>query len=252
MISYAQSFEDVLLWRALREVKGGFYVDVGAHDPDRDSVTRWFYGQGWSGVNIEPHTAFHAKLLRARKRDLNLDCAAGAKRGTATLHLVGSTGLSSLGKRTALAAKRHGHAITEALRVKVRPLRDILAPFAGRDLHFLKVDAEGSERAVLEGMDFSRDRPWIVLVEATVPNSRVENSHLWRDVLEGARYRDVWFDGLNRWFVAEERAALGALLALPPNPFDGYRRAREVALEKRLSAAKSARRSRRAPASAAR
>jgi FkbM family methyltransferase len=252
MISYAQSFEDVLLWRALREVKRGFYVDVGAQDPEADSVTRWFYGEGWSGINIEPHPAFHARLARARQRDTNLACAAGAKRGRATLHVIGRTGLSSLERGIARAAEVRGHRRTQALRVPVRPLRDILAPFAGRDLHFLKIDAEGSERAVLEGMDFSRDRPWVVLIEATFPNSPEECSHLWRDVIEAARYRDVWFDGLNRWFVAEERAALGPLIALPPNPFDGFRRAREVALEKKLSAARSARPSRRASASARR
>lgn len=252
MISYAQSFEDVLLWRALREVKSGFYVDVGAHDPEADSVTRWFYGEGWSGINIEPHPAFHARLVRARKRDVNLACAAGAKRGVAKLHLIGRTGLSSLDAATARAAEARGHRVTQRLRVPVRPLREILSPFAGRDIHFLKIDAEGSERAVLEGMDFSRDRPWIVLIEATFPNSPVENSHLWRDVIEAAGYRGVWFDGLNRWFVAEERAALAPLIALPPNPFDGWRRAREVALEKRLSAAKSARPSRPASASARR
>jgi FkbM family methyltransferase len=249
MISYAQTFEDVLLWRALRDVKQGFYVDVGAHDPEEHSVTRWFYGQGWTGINIEPHPHFHAMLAAARPRDVNLACAAGAAPGTATLHLIGTTGLSSLDAGNAQAAETIGYPVTEALNVPVRPLSEILAPYAGRDIHFLKIDAEGSERAVLEGMDFTRDRPWIVLIEATVPNSPVENSHLWRDVIEGGGYRDVWFDGLNRWFVAEERAPLGKLLALPPNPFDGYQPASEVALQNALNAERSVRPWRRALAS---
>ena len=33
-ISYAQNYEDVILWRALRDVEHGFYVDVGAADPE--------------------------------------------------------------------------------------------------------------------------------------------------------------------------------------------------------------------------
>jgi hypothetical protein len=44
--SYAQNFEDVTLWRALRDVEAGFYVDVGAWDPDLDSVTRAFSERG--------------------------------------------------------------------------------------------------------------------------------------------------------------------------------------------------------------
>jgi hypothetical protein len=53
-ISYAQNFEDVMLWRALKGLKKGFYIDVGAHDPEVDSVTKAFYDRGWCGINIEP------------------------------------------------------------------------------------------------------------------------------------------------------------------------------------------------------
>ncbi|HZF37393.1 MAG TPA: FkbM family methyltransferase, partial [Blastocatellia bacterium] len=42
-ISYAQNFEDVMLWRALKHIDRGFYIDVGANDPDLDSVTKAFY-----------------------------------------------------------------------------------------------------------------------------------------------------------------------------------------------------------------
>jgi hypothetical protein len=42
-ISYAQNFEDVMLWRALQHVERGFYIDVGANDPTIDSVTKAFY-----------------------------------------------------------------------------------------------------------------------------------------------------------------------------------------------------------------
>ena len=31
-ISYAQNFEDVMLWRALKHVENGFYIDVGANE----------------------------------------------------------------------------------------------------------------------------------------------------------------------------------------------------------------------------
>jgi hypothetical protein len=40
--------------------------------------------------------------------------------------------------------------------------------------------------------------------------------------VEAAGYRHAWFDGLNRWFVAEEQAGLIERLALPPNVFDDF------------------------------
>jgi len=39
MISYAQNFEDVILERFFKGQKTGFYVDIGAADPVKDSVT---------------------------------------------------------------------------------------------------------------------------------------------------------------------------------------------------------------------
>ena len=42
-VSYAQNFEDVMLWRALKHVENGYYVDIGAQDPVFDSVSLAFY-----------------------------------------------------------------------------------------------------------------------------------------------------------------------------------------------------------------
>src|SRR6266702_2947068 len=83
MITYAQNFEDVMLARVLPDRAWGFYVDVGAGDPEYLSVTKWFYDLGWAGINIEPNSTLYAKLVAARPRDINLDCAAGAAPGSA-------------------------------------------------------------------------------------------------------------------------------------------------------------------------
>jgi|SRR5262245_3315890 len=54
VISYAQNFEDIILWRALKHVEKGFYIDIGAQDPVVDSVSLAFYEKGWRGVHVEP------------------------------------------------------------------------------------------------------------------------------------------------------------------------------------------------------
>src|SRR5215831_3973844 len=80
-ISYAQNFEDVMLWRALKHIDKGFYIDVGANDPDKDSVTKAFYERGWRGINVEPVPQWFERLEKARPRDLNLQLALGAEPG---------------------------------------------------------------------------------------------------------------------------------------------------------------------------
>ncbi len=65
-VSYAQNFEDVILWRALKHVGRGFYIDIGAQDPVIDSVSLAFYEQGWRGVHVEPVAEYAEKLRKAR------------------------------------------------------------------------------------------------------------------------------------------------------------------------------------------
>lgn len=226
MISYAQNFEDVTLWRALRDVTNGRYVDVGALHPEIDSVTKWFYDQGWSGINMEPVPEMFAVIEAARPRDINIQAAAGAAAGIAEMAVVPeSMGLSSLDISAVSTNVSFSHTLVE---VEVRPLRDVLEPFAGQDIHFLKIDAEGTEHDVLLGMDFSRFRPWVVVVEATEPLSQTATAEKWEDLLLGANYRPAYFDGLNEFYVAAEKSELGTKLALPPNVFDNFELAATV------------------------
>jgi len=226
MISYAQNFEDVTLWRAFKDIGVGRYVDVGAFHPEIDSVTKWFYDQGWSGINLEPVPEMFEILEAARPRDTNVRAAAGAFSGEAEMAVVpDSMGLSSLD----ISAVENNVSFPHTLmKVPVRPLREVLEPYTGQNIHFLKIDAEGCEEAVLRGMDFTRFRPWVVVVEATEPLSRSRTSDKWRDVLIKNDYQQAYFDGLNEFYLAAERIELAGRLAQPPSVFDQFELAATV------------------------
>jgi len=228
-ISYAQNFEDVMLWRALKNVTGGFYIDVGASHPDNDSVTKAFYQRGWHGINVEPVPA-SAHLLRvARPRDLTLQVAVGDAPGLASLFVVtveNNTGLSTLSE--AAAAGFPDEFDVAEVQTEIRTLASICEEAVHGPIHFLKIDAEQAERAVLQGADFARFRPWIVLVEATAPMSVTETHGEWDGILLAADYHFVWFDGLNRFYVsAEKRGELAHAFKIQPNVFDGFIRPSE-------------------------
>ncbi|MDP2269815.1 MAG: FkbM family methyltransferase [Archangium sp.] len=221
-VSYAQNFEDVLLWRALKSVPKGVYLDVGASHPVADSVTFAFYERGWRGINIEPVAADHALLAEQRPGDINLNLAAGDRNTVLPLYQFGVRGLATLSPAVTDHHKKFGLSAT-SIDVKVVPLRDICAEYVTGEIHFLKIDVEGSEAEVLRGMDFQRWRPWVLLVEATLPNSQ-EPTHLsWESLLLEQGYVYCYFDGLSRYYVAKERErALAPLLSCQPNVFDHF------------------------------
>jgi FkbM family methyltransferase len=219
--SYAQNCEDVVLWRALRHVHEGTYVDVGAADPDDDSVTRAFYERGWSGLNVEPAHEHVERLLAARGRDVVVQACAGEHDGMVVLHHVVGTGLSSVVDDAVGRIEPGSRKIVDE-DVPMRRLDEMLSAegFGGRDIHFLKVDVEGFERQVLLGIDLKVWRPWVVVVEATLPNSTEQVHHEWEPLLIDAGYTFCLFDGLNRFYASPEHPDLIPSLSYPTCFFD--------------------------------
>src|SRR5262245_32260869 len=220
-VSYAQNFEDVMLWRALHDVQGGFYIDIGAQSPDVDSVTRAFSESGWRGINVEPHPAFHSQLSERRPQDINLRVAAGDRNSSVTMSFIDETGLSTADRQVAQYHAETGRQLNAAT-VEMLTLASIWQRHVppSSPVHFLKVDVEGFERAVLAGGDWARQRPWIVVVEAMEPSRQFESHKSWENILLGADYLFAYADGLNRFYVAKEHAERLAAFEYPPNVFD--------------------------------
>jgi FkbM family methyltransferase len=237
IISYAQNFEDVMLWRALKHVEAGFYIDVGANDPTIDSVTRLFYERGWRGINIEPLRSHIMDLERERPRDINIGAAAGAAIGEIALWECDVRGWATADETVMAQHRANGHS-GHSSRVPITTLSAICADHAPHDIHFLKIDVEGFERSVLEGMDLRRFRPWIVVVEATRPNTVEEVHDQWEELVVTAGYRFIYADGVNRFYVACEHSELATAFRHPPNIFDGFVRAPLIEADRRTHAAR--------------
>lgn len=210
-----------MLWRALKTVERGFYIDIGANDPVEDSVTKAFYDRGWHGINVEPLSSHLVDLEAQRPRDINVQCAAGSEHGVIDLWEPEVRGWATADTAT---ARLHANAGIKGKHhtVTIRTLASICEEHCTGDIHFLKVDVEGFEESVLRGANFDKFRPWVVVVEATKPNSSIEIHSQWEHLLLDGRYLFAYADGLNRFYVALEHRELLASFVYPPNVFDDY------------------------------
>ena len=224
MISYSQNQEDVVLFRLVQLVPEGFYVDVGAAHPVMDNVTYALYEAGWSGINIEPMKREADLLREVRPRDTTCAVAAGNTPGSMTLYAapLDNRGATTADKELVAAYQRNGQ-IFEAFDVEVVRLDEILQHNKIEVIHILKIDVEGFEREVLEGASIEKYRPWVLVIEATRPNSPVDVSAEWEQLVLSAGYVLTLFDGLNKFYVREDKPDLATLMSVPANVFDKWK-----------------------------
>jgi FkbM family methyltransferase len=222
-LSYAQNLEDYHLAQVFADQPAGFYIDVGAGHPVADNVSFWFYLQGWRGTVVEPQKALADLYACVRPRDAVQCGLLGRSAGEADFHLVERLhGFSTTVEAHARGAAEFGAGF-RTLRLPVTTLAALCEAHAPPRIDFLKVDVEGAEADVLAGADWRRWRPRVVVVEAMTPGSLAEAWREWEPLLLDHRYRLAFFDGLNRFYVAEEDAALAARFPREPAAWDAVR-----------------------------
>jgi FkbM family methyltransferase len=208
MISYAQDLEDVRLARVFPETFDGFYVDVGANDPVELSVTKHFADHGWRGINIEPNPAQYERLRAARPRDVNVNVGLSNREGRLLFHECPAVhGWSTFSPELAAHYRRQG-LVLRTYEVPVTTLAEVCLRHVNGPIDFLKLDVEGLEREVVEGADWSRWRPKVVLVEDA-------QHERWESLILAAGYVLSTCTSMNRYYVRSEDRHLAEVLAEP-------------------------------------
>lgn len=207
VLSYSQEGEDLILDRIFAGKPAGFFVDVGAHHPQRFSNTYLFYRRGWRGINIDAMPGSMEPFRRLRPRDINLETPVMGSRGKLTYHQFNEPALNGFSKELSESRDgKGGYHIVRRLEIEGAPLREILAEHlpAGTPIDFLSVDVEGLDIEVLQSNDWSRFRPKVVLVELLVSSlSTVHENPVYR-FMEGNGYR-IFAKALNTvFFLSEE------------------------------------------------
>jgi FkbM family methyltransferase len=221
-VSYAQNFEDVMLWRALKHIEKGVYIDIGAQDPVTDSVSMGFYELGWRGISVEPNHFYANALRRARTDEEVIEQIVAHHDGKALLYEFHGTGLSTVDADLAAYYQAQGFACSHRECQSIT-LEHLFRHHCRSDIHWMKIDVEGHEAEVLRGWGQAPHRPWIVVIESVSPQENKFTHEEWEKELTTRDYKFALFDGLNRFYVHKDHHEFISALSLPPNIFDDFR-----------------------------
>lgn len=205
----SQYLEDYILSIIFKDIKNGYYIDVGANNPNKDSVTKYFYEKGWRGINIEPIEEHYKAFLKYRPEDINLNIGISNKDGSLKFSHIHhkdpkeGDGLSTFDQEVYDKALKDGY-FAKSFSVPVKPLNDVLKEHSINNIHFINIDVEGMEKEVISSIDLKKYRPWLFIIEATEPRTFIRSDHRWKDLLESNDYIWIMFDGINSYFIARE------------------------------------------------
>lgn len=167
-MSFSQEGEDRVLYSILRGQQKGFYVDVGAHHPQRFSNTNLFYLMGWEGINIDASQEAIKLFKEDRKRDINLNMGVGLKSEQKEFIIFDEPAVNTFNKDVAKdKLKNTKFKIKERKMIQILPLSKILKKYMpkGKKIDFISIDVEGNDFEVLKSNDWKLFKPKYILVE---------------------------------------------------------------------------------------
>ena len=209
---YSQYFEDYILSIVFSDTKNGTYIDVGANNPDINSVTKHFYLKGWRGINIEPIESLHKQLQKQRPGDINLNIGISNSPGELEFFQIShksynnGDAFSTFDKNLISKMKAEDGWAHKQYKVPVKTLNEVLKTHPLDNITFLSIDVEGMEKSVLEGLDLTKHRPVVFIIEATDQDTSEPTHHTWEPILLNNNYDFVLFDRLNRYYLAKEHS----------------------------------------------
>ena len=194
--TYSQCQEDLVLDALLQFRSQGFYVDIGANHPEILSNTKRFYQKGWTGINVEPIMDNYRLLTEERERDINLNIGVGASKGELNFYKVDKEGgvYSGFDKNNVLRYAREEEILST--KIPVLSLNDIFSKNIKDNvfIDFMSIDVEGFEIEVLSGNDWSKYRPYLIIIEFGYKGKEII------EFLEHVGYKYIFHNGINGIF----------------------------------------------------
>jgi len=167
-ISYSQFGEDIIVEHLFPTLEHGRYLDVGCYHPHRFSNTALLHRRGWRGVNIDANSKAIDIFRKVRPDDYNLNAIVKRPNEAARFYIFGDDCASNTASvQFAKAQAENAHIPLPApIDVEQLALAVIIERYFGsQPIHYLNIDVEATELAVLDSGRWEHDRPWLISIE---------------------------------------------------------------------------------------
>lgn len=190
---YAEFAEDVMVNRIFKNLKTGFYLDIGAYHPFKGSLTHNLYAKGWSGMNFDLSKTSIDLFDIARSRDININCAISDFTGE-TFYYENS----SINQQNSLINQNPNQ---KKIKIKSYQLNEILILNNVNNIDYINIDTEGNELKVLKGIDFKKINPYLFTIEDNSFDSNDEIKKEKINFMEQKNYQLINIIGVTMFFV---------------------------------------------------
>ncbi len=152
---------DLMAEDYFKNKKKGFFIDVGCHHPLLNNNTYNLYKKSWRGINIDLDFGAIDMFNFFRKGDVNIQAALSNTIGKKNLYFFHNRSAINTLSQTA------ENKASEIRKVKTLTLNDIIenSHFKNKEIDFLSIDVEGTEIDVLQGLNFKKYKPKLVVLE---------------------------------------------------------------------------------------
>lgn len=159
--SYSNWGVDMMADFFFRYKSQGIYIDVGCHHPFLNNNTYPLYKRGWSGINIDIDYNSIESFNFLRPKDTNIKIAASNTKGETELYFFHNRAAkNTLSKVNGINAK-------EVKKIQTDTLNNLIekSKYKEKKIDYLSIDVEGFEQNVLNGFNFKKYKPDLVVIE---------------------------------------------------------------------------------------
>ena len=160
---YSTSSADALINFIFRNTAKGTYVDVGCNHPIQNNNTYLLHKRGWEGVNIDLDKENIEVFNVARSNDYNFNIAASDSKGIKDVYFFHSSSeINTLNKKI---SNSHSTKTKSVFKINTDTLDNIISLTPYKNIDVLSIDVEGHELEVLNGFNFIKSQPKLIVIE---------------------------------------------------------------------------------------